>query len=93
MKQHLIICNRLRFLAWKREETTDMLEMYKIMSCMQEVKKELSYRDIIFALPSSKSTYENAVKLSDKRFSLKQKRNTFNNTVTVELTAQADSGN
>lgn len=48
---------------------------------------------LIFALPSSKRTYENPVKLSDKGFSLKQKRNTFNNTAIAELTAQADSGN
>lgn len=65
-----------------------MLEVYKIMSWMQEVKREqLSYRDIIFTLPSSTSTCEEPVKLPGKRFKLKQKRSTFNSTLMVELTA------
>ena len=88
MKQHPLICNRLRFLAWKRKKKTDMIEVCKILSGMQEVKREqLSYRDIISALPPSKSTCEKPVKLSGKKFKLKQKRSTFNNTLMVELTA------
>lgn len=55
---------------------------------MQEVKREqLSHKVIVFAFPSSTSTREKSVKLSGKRFKLKQKRSTFNKTLMVELTA------
>lgn len=63
-----------------------MIEVYKIIICLQEVKREqLSYRDLIFALCPSISTHKKPLKLSGKIFKLKQKRSTFKNALMSEL--------